>query len=150
MSQRHCRKNKSEIHNLKHIGTNDALFNNHFISILFSLTDFKSSICNCMPKKGFSYRQVPHRICIINIYKVNKAHPMYFHTLLHLYICNINHLCKTNKIFNLFKLNKLNILHKHFWKDSQKPGNSSCLWENFENKIETYSFWYCLIISLLL
>lgn len=136
MSQRLCRENKSEIYTLKHIGTNDAPFNNHFICILFSLTDFKPSIYNCMPKKRvFSYRQVTHRLCIINIYKVNKAHPMYFHTLIHLYICNINHLCKTNKMF------------KNLWKDSQKPCNSSCLLENSEKK--NYYRWYCLIISLL-
>lgn len=51
MSQRLCRKNKSEIYTLKHISTNDAPFNNHFICILFSLTDCKSSIYSCMPKK---------------------------------------------------------------------------------------------------
>ena len=53
---RHCRKNKSKIYTLKHLGTNDSPFNNHYTWILFSLTDFKSSIvCNCMPnEKGFS------------------------------------------------------------------------------------------------
>lgn len=54
-------KTNLKIHTLKHIGTNDVSFNNHYTWILFSLTDFKSPICNCMSnKKGFSYSQVPH------------------------------------------------------------------------------------------